>query len=145
MDKFVSGLTLIKPRGHGQTPVLTSTWRAAAPRPQTGTQLALMQGYGQHGAVLHMQHEFMTMVQQLSHYLRSHANACDTAEGIARWWLPQAGAGAAPLPVVEAALDWLVERGAVEPIPAADGRVRYRRAAGAHVGALLDSLGGSLH
>lgn len=74
-----------------------------------------------------MKPDVVTMVQKLSRYLRSHPDACDTPEGIARWWLD---ADPPPLPVslVEAALAWMVSRGAVESLHAADGRVRYRRA-----------------
>lgn len=67
----------------------------------------------------------MTTVQQLSQYLCRHPDACDAPEGIARWWVDE------PLPpsVVQAALDWMSARGAVEALHAADGRLRYRRAA----------------
>ena len=54
-------------------------------------------------------------VQQLSHYLWRHPNACDTAEGIARWWLLGARTSP-PLPVVLSALDHLQALG-VEPMP----------------------------
>lgn len=67
-------------------------------------------------------------VQQLSHYLWRHPNACDTAEGIARWWLLGAYTSP-PLPVVLSALDHLQALGLVQAHRAADGRVRYRRPA----------------
>ncbi len=67
-------------------------------------------------------------VQQLSHYLWRHPHACDTAEGIARWWLLGAHTSP-PLPVVLSALDHLQALGLVQAHPAADGRVRYRRPA----------------
>jgi len=87
-----------------------------------------------------MKPDVMTMVQKLSRYLRSHPDACDTPEGIARWWID---ADPPPLPVslVETALAWMASRGAVESLRAADGRVRYRRAsAAADLDARLDAL-----
>lgn len=87
-----------------------------------------------------MKPDVVTMVQKLSRYLRSHPDACDTPEGIARWWLD---ADPPPLPValVETALAWMVSRGAVESLHAADGRVRYRRAsASADLADRLDAL-----
>ena len=78
-----------------------------------------------------MKHRVITIVQQLSRYLSSHPQACDTPEGIAHWW----GEGDAVLPVadVESALAWLAACGIVESLTAADGRVRFRRAGGASV------------
>lgn len=67
-------------------------------------------------------------VQQLSHYLWRHPNACDTAEGIARWWLLGVSSPT-PLPVVISALDHLQALGLLQAHRAADGRVRYRRPA----------------
>ncbi len=52
-------------------------------------------------------------VQQLSHYLWRHPNACDTAEGIARWWLLGAHTSP-PLPLVMSALDHLVALGLLQ-------------------------------
>jgi hypothetical protein len=82
-------------------------------------------------------------VQQLSHYLWRHPNACDTAEGIARWWLLGARTPP-PLPVVLSALDHLVALGLLQAHRATDGRVRYRRppADAAH-DAQLQALAGS--
>ncbi len=71
--------------------------------------------------------DVMTIVQHLSRYLRVHAEACDTSEGIARWWVELDDP--APVVTVEAALDCLVACGVVEAQPAIDGRVRYRRRA----------------
>jgi hypothetical protein len=72
--------------------------------------------------------EVLIVVQQLSRYLRIHPHACDTVEGIAVWWLDTDGPVA--LGVVSAALDCMVDVGVVEARPpAADGRVRYQRAA----------------
>jgi len=64
-----------------------------------------------------------TVVEELLAYWLRHPHASDTLEGICRWWL--AGA-AVPPPRVEAALAWLVERGAVAVYRSADGRSRYR-------------------
>lgn len=71
--------------------------------------------------------DVMTIVQHLSHYLRVHAEACDTSEGIARWWVELDDP--APVVTVEAALDCLVACGVMEAQLAVDGRVRYRRRA----------------
>ena len=64
-----------------------------------------------------------TVVEQLVAYWLRHPHASDTLEGICRWWLSEVPT---PVPNVEAALGWLVERGAVAVQPSADGRVRYR-------------------
>ena len=75
--------------------------------------------------------EVMALVRMLSRYLRDNPMACDTPEGIARWWL---AASAREAPVrgdpLQRALDWLEARQLIERLHAADGRVRYRRAPG---------------
>ncbi len=82
-------------------------------------------------------------VQQPSHYLWRHPHACDTAEGIARWWLLGAHTSP-PLPVVLSALDHLQALGLLQAHRAADGRVRYRRpAADAAHDAQLQALAGT--
>jgi len=67
------------------------------------------------------------LVRLLTRYLRDNPLACDTAEGIARWWL----ASVAPVDsrVLMNALDRMRATGAIEMLKAADGRVRYRRPA----------------
>jgi hypothetical protein len=56
-------------------------------------------------------------------YLCQNPNACDEAQGIARWWL---AAGHTYSDVqIELALSWLVRWGLVGAVHAADGRVRY--------------------
>lgn len=83
-----------------------------------------------------MRHDVMTTVQMLARYLRAHPHVCDTAEGIAHWWLMDL----APPTVVEEALDWMVQHGVLEPLPAADGRTRMRRVADPALDAQLDAL-----
>ncbi|WP_157269835.1 hypothetical protein [Azohydromonas aeria] len=84
--------------------------------------------------------DLMTLVQCLSRYLREHPDACDTPDGIARWWIA-AELPAAPVALVEQALDGMQACGAVESSQAADGRVRFRRAgAAAGIEARLDAL-----
>lgn len=75
--------------------------------------------------------DVMTIVQHVSKHLRIHPQACDTPEGIARWWVDMDGPEPVPVPVVtvEAALDCLLTCGVVEAQTAIDGRVRYRRRA----------------
>jgi hypothetical protein len=73
-----------------------------------------------------MEPDIMSVVQHLARYLRSHPDACDTAEGIAHWW-GAAEFGMAPA-VVAGALEWMSACGVVETLRAADGRVLYRGA-----------------
>jgi hypothetical protein len=73
-----------------------------------------------------MDAELMSLIRQLAHYLRTHPDACDATDGIARWWLP-ANEPSAAVPRVEAALACLHDCGVVEATRAVDGRVRYRR------------------
>lgn len=84
--------------------------------------------------------DVMTIVSHLSRYWRQHPDACDTAEGIARWWIdlePQP----VPAALVQGALGWMSACGVVEALHAIDGRVRYRRAGtGAELAAKLDAL-----
>ena len=67
------------------------------------------------------------IVGALAFYLRENPDACDTAEGIHRWWFPP-GAGYT-LDAVVRALAWMAEHGVVEVTTAADGRRRFRRLA----------------
>lgn len=83
-----------------------------------------------------MEADVLSTVQRLARHLRLRPNVFDTPEGIVRWWL----ADETPVMVVEAALAWMVSRGAVECVHAADGRTRYRRAPDADGDARLDAL-----
>lgn len=62
----------------------------------------------------------------LSHYLRANAHACDTADGIVRWWMPL-GLDVSETEVLPL-LDELHEKGLVERLSTFDGKWRYRRA-----------------
>jgi len=61
----------------------------------------------------------------LSHYLRINAQACDTAAGIARWWMPEG------LDVCEKELlpllDEMCVRGLLTSFSTLDGNWLYRR------------------
>lgn len=66
-------------------------------------------------------------VRRISSHLVANPLACDTCEGIARWWM---GTGReVPLRPTQAAIDRMASLGLLERLPAADGRVRYRLAA----------------
>jgi hypothetical protein len=65
------------------------------------------------------------VVRLLARYFHDNPLACDTAEGAMRWWLPQKDDISEGM--VTTALDSLVAQGALETLPAVDGRVRYRR------------------
>lgn len=78
----------------------------------------------------------LSTVQQLARHLRLHPNVCDTCEGIVRWWL----ADGSPPALVEAALAWMEACGVVESTRAADGRTRFRRAAGPGFAERLQAL-----
>src|SRR5262245_36430141 len=73
------------------------------------------------------------LVQQISGYLRDNPLACDTQEGIARWWLAEGTA--CDDHTLLRALQRLQRLELVEQLRAADGRVRYRRIAPAASGA----------
>jgi hypothetical protein len=76
----------------------------------------------------------MDVVRALAQYLRANPLACDSLDGIGRWWL--AGHDLGPEDLMQA-LAWMKERGLVEVLVAADGRLRYRRRA---TDAVLDAL-----
>ena len=64
------------------------------------------------------------IVRRLAGYLDANQYACDTAAGIARWWLridPE------DTVYVQQALAWLKAHELIEELAAADGRLRYRR------------------
>jgi hypothetical protein len=71
-----------------------------------------------------MRHDPVTaLVIELARYLSANLDASDSADGIARWWLPaHPDRGSLML-----ALTRLKEHGCVEEVQAADGHVRYRR------------------
>jgi hypothetical protein len=75
-------------------------------------------------------------VKALASYMRANPHACDTAEGIHRWWFGTEHEVA--MDELQEALDWMKRCGVIEETVAADGRRRYRRLAGdALLGALL--------
>jgi hypothetical protein len=68
------------------------------------------------------------LIRAIAGYLRSNPLASDTPEGISRWWLDD---DTVPIAQVKTALDWMVARGLLGVLAAADGRLRYRRIASA--------------
>jgi hypothetical protein len=71
----------------------------------------------------------MRLVRVISRYLRINPLACDTSEGIARWWLGTERVAEGDL---AAALTYMEHKGIIEARKAADGRIRYRRARSRH-------------
>ena len=67
------------------------------------------------------------LVRLLDGYLRNNPLACDTAEGITRWWLGAAAPDDSR--TLMRALERMQADGTIEALQAADGRVRYRRRA----------------
>jgi len=65
------------------------------------------------------------VVRALVQYLRANPSACDSASGIARWWLQPDHE--VSMSVLVSALEWLKRNGVLEDSSGADGRVRYRR------------------
>lgn len=66
------------------------------------------------------------LVCALVSYVKANPLACDTADGICRWWL---GPPRVSQEKLLEALDWMKRRGLMEELIAADGRLRYRRSA----------------
>ncbi len=81
--------------------------------------------------------EVMELMYAIARYFRSHPHACDTLDGVARWWLAPASP---PGRELQTALDLLGSEGIVEAVHAADGRTRYRLTASASAAARLDAL-----
>jgi hypothetical protein len=73
-----------------------------------------------------MQPEIRVIVEALIEYVSANPLACDTEDGIARWWLPDCRQSSHD---VATALGWLVRSGLLQTVTAADGRTRYRRIA----------------
>jgi hypothetical protein len=69
----------------------------------------------------------VAVAQELVSYLLAHPGACDTADGILRWWFETENLVSSQS--LKEALVSLVERGLLEASPAADGRVRFKRRA----------------
>ena len=67
--------------------------------------------------------EVETVIEALRRYTSDNPHACDTPDGIARWWLQ----GRYTPGLVALALERLGALGLLERRPAADGRVRYRQ------------------
>jgi hypothetical protein len=69
--------------------------------------------------------EVTAIVRSLARYLRAHPLACDSASGIAQWWLqPDDDVS---MDALMRALDWLKRCDVVEDTAGSDGRTRYRR------------------
>ena len=67
------------------------------------------------------------LVRTLARYMRDKPLARDSAEGIHQWWLPDGHTVTAE--EIEKALDWMKHNNLVSETVAADGRVRFGRAA----------------
>ena len=65
------------------------------------------------------------LVRTLARYMRDNPRACDSADGIRRWWIAEGYAVTAD--ELEKALAWMKQRGLIDKVVAADGRVRFRR------------------
>jgi hypothetical protein len=64
-----------------------------------------------------------TVVRALQRYIAAQPTAADTVVGIQRWWL--APSVDEPLPLVELALDRLIEEGVMRRVQLQDGSAIY--------------------
>lgn len=71
--------------------------------------------------------DLLNLVRMLARYIRDKPYACDSAEGILRWWLPDGHNFNEE--EIEMALDWMAENNLILQTVAADGRVRFSRVA----------------
>jgi hypothetical protein len=78
------------------------------------------------GATMNDDPDTTEIVRALADYLRANPLACDTADGISRWWLASQSISMERL---LQALGWMKRHHLVEEMLAADGRLRYRRIA----------------
>jgi hypothetical protein len=60
------------------------------------------------------------LVTQIARYLAAHPSACDTAQGVRRWWLAETEASVHD---VSAALEHLIQVGKVERLSQPSGTV----------------------
>lgn len=72
-----------------------------------------------------MDPEDASVLDALRRYLSDHPQACDSVDGIARWWLR----GSYAPQQVERALQRLLSEGFLVRHSASDGRVRWKRSA----------------
>jgi hypothetical protein len=73
------------------------------------------------------QPEQIAVACALLQYLLAHPHACDDAHGIQRWWL---ACPLLPMDSLTDVLDRMSNQGLIDVQASADGRLRYRRAAG---------------
>ena len=66
-----------------------------------------------------------TVAQQILRYLGEHPEACDTLEGVVRWWVLSQQLSES-VELVREALVQLEAEGAIREQAAADGRILYR-------------------
>jgi len=72
----------------------------------------------------HRDTELLDIVRRVSLYLDANSSACDTAEGITRWWLKLNTGDPA---LLERTLQWMKDHRLLEQLATDDGRVHYRR------------------
>ena len=77
---------------------------------------------------MHNVPDWRAVVRILARYMRNHPHACDSPEGIRRWWFDDGVAVTAD--ELDEALNWMKQHGSIDATVAADGRVRFRRRAG---------------
>lgn len=71
--------------------------------------------------------ELHSPVRTLARYMRDNPLACDSAEGIRRWWLAEAHTITEDQ--LDKALNWMTQQKLISQTVAADGRVRFNRTA----------------
>ena len=69
--------------------------------------------------------DFQAIVIALAHYLIANPLACDSLEGMRRWWFEQEYQW--PQYQLDKAAGWMKEQRLIEEVVGSDGRARYRR------------------
>ena len=69
--------------------------------------------------------DFQAIVIALSRYLIANPLACDSLEGMRRWWFEQDCQW--PQYQLDKAATWMKEQQLIEEVVGSDGRARYRR------------------